>query len=149
MSQFQVKDLSKEPPRSPSIRIGGVAIIARTIDKCRADIASTVGEYCYNCPLDKYLFNFMSINSDEFKAYVAQGHSDEEIAQWVKDHGVHKTDEEIAQWSDTQDRYSYHVNSDQEMKEWFDGECIRLGLDPEKTSLFRYLEVDDATHFPA
>lgn len=30
------KDLTKEAPRSANDRIGGFAIIARTIDKCRA-----------------------------------------------------------------------------------------------------------------
>ena len=32
------KDLSKEPPRSPRIRVGGFAILARMADKGRASL---------------------------------------------------------------------------------------------------------------
>jgi Domain of unknown function (DUF5069) len=38
------KDLSKEAPRSPRIRVGGYAILGRTIDKCRALVAGNIGE---------------------------------------------------------------------------------------------------------
>lgn len=39
------KDLSTEPPRSARERIHDYAIIARTLDKCRASIAGMLGEY--------------------------------------------------------------------------------------------------------
>ena len=39
------KDLMKEAPRSPRIRVGGYAILGRTIDKCRALDAKTSGIY--------------------------------------------------------------------------------------------------------
>ena len=48
------KDLSKVAPTSPRVRTGGYAILARMADKGRADIAGTVGEYHFNCPLDNY-----------------------------------------------------------------------------------------------
>lgn len=147
MTSFETKDLTKEPPRSPFVRIGGFSIIARTIDKCRATLAGVAGEYHFNCPLDKYLFDFKGIDSNEFKSYVERGHNDDEIAQWVKEHGIQKTDEEIAQWSDNRDHCSYHTDPDSEHKEWFDGECIRLGLDPATTSLFQYLDADDKASF--
>ena len=49
---MNAKDLSKEAPRSLYEKIGGFAIIARTIDKCEADLNVTKGEYHFNCPLD-------------------------------------------------------------------------------------------------
>ena len=52
------KDLTKEPPRSPRIRVGGYAILGRTLDKCRALIAGNIGEYHFDCPLDNMLFGF-------------------------------------------------------------------------------------------
>ncbi len=149
MAQFTAKDLTKEPPRSPLVRVGGFSIIARTIDKCRANIAGTAGEYHFNCPLDKYLFDFMGIDAVKFKTFVGEGHTDEEAAQWVKVNGVQKTQEEIVQWSDTQDQSTYHTNPNPEKKEWFDGECAKLGLDPEVTSLFQYLDADDKATFQA
>jgi Domain of unknown function (DUF5069) len=45
------KALTEEPPRSPRDRLGGYALMARMIDKGRADIQGTVGEYHYACPL--------------------------------------------------------------------------------------------------
>ena len=39
------KALTEEPPRSPRDRLGGYALMARMIDKGRADIQGTVGEY--------------------------------------------------------------------------------------------------------
>jgi len=93
--QGKGKDLTKEAPRSPHETIGGFAIIARTIDKCRALLWGNVGEYHFNCPLDNMLFGFKGIAGDDFKAFVETGASDEEIAQWVNGQGTSKADEEI------------------------------------------------------
>jgi hypothetical protein len=120
------KDLTKEAPRSPYEKIGGFAIIARTIDKCRATIAGKNGEYHYDCPVDNMLFSFKGITGDAFKAYVAEGHSDEEIAAWVKTSGTPKTDAEIATWSDSfKTDFSYSTNP--EKKAWFSGEFEYFG----------------------
>src|SRR5258707_13481264 len=43
--------LTKRPPRRPRCRLGGYAILPRMLDKGRAEIASTNGEFHYNCPL--------------------------------------------------------------------------------------------------
>ena len=139
---MNTKDLTKEAPRSPYERINGFAILARTIDKCRAVLGNVNGEYHFNCPLDKMLFSFKGIDAEEFKAFVATGASDEEIGEWVKSNGTEKTDEEISNWSDAfKSDFSY--TTDPEKSSWFKGECARLGLDPEKITLFDYLEVDD------
>ncbi|MFA6297396.1 MAG: DUF5069 domain-containing protein [Candidatus Paceibacterota bacterium] len=146
MNNINAKDLTKVAPRSPYEQIGGFAIIARTIDKCRATIAETNGDYHFNCPLDNLLFSFKGIKGDDFKAYVAEGHSDEEIAEWVKNNGTPKTEEEISAWSNSfKTDFSYSTNP--EKKDWFFGECKRLGLDPMKTTLFDYLEVDDKVSY--
>jgi len=143
-TNIQAKDLTKEPPRSPYETIGGLAIIARTIDKCRASLAGTIGEFHFDCPVDNMLFSFKGIKGDDFKAYVAEGHTDEEIAEWVKGQGIPRSDEEIAAWSESfHSDYSYTTNP--EKKDWFIGECERLGLDPQKTTLFDMLVEDDKT----
>lgn len=142
----EAKDLTKVAPRSAYEQISGFAILARTIDKCRATIAGTNGEYHFDCPVDKMLFGFKGIDAMEFKAFVEAGHSDEEIAEWVKTNGTEKSDEEIATWSDAfKSDYSYSTNP--EKKDWFAGECTRLGLDPMTTTLFDYLDVDDKATF--
>ena len=146
MNKINAKDLVKVAPRSPYEKIGGFAIIARTIDKCRATIMGTNGEYNFDCPLDNLLFSFKGIKGVDFKAYVAEGHSDKEISQWVKDNGTTKTKEEIKIWSDAFKK-DFSYSTDLQKKDWFAGECKRLNLDPMKTTLFDYLEVDDKMSF--
>jgi hypothetical protein len=148
MNNITAKDLTKVAPRSPYETIGGFAIIARTIDKCRAKIAGTNGEYHFDCPLDNVLFSFKGIKGDDFKAYVSEGHTDEEIAKWVKDNGIAKSDAEIEAWSKSF-RTDFSYSTDPAKKDWFAGECKRLNLDPMKTTLFDYLEVDDKASFKA
>ena len=64
------KDLIKEAPRSPRIRVGGYAILGRTLDKCRALVAGNIGEYHFDCPLDNMLFGFKGVKGDDFKAQI-------------------------------------------------------------------------------
>lgn len=140
------KDLAIEAPRSPYETLNGFAILPRTIDKCRAFLAGTAGEYHFDCPVDNMLFGFKGIDAEEFKGFVATGATDEEIGQWVLEHGESKTPEEIKEWSDHfRGDFSYSTNPDK--KEWFRGECERLALDPETTTLFDMLEVDDRVSF--
>ena len=146
MTNIQAKDLTKEAPRSPKERLGGFAILPRAIDKCRAVLANTNGEYKFDCSNDNVLFKFKGITGADLKDYIAQGHTDDEIVDWVKNHGLPKTDEEIQAWSEAFNTdYSYSTNP--EKKAWFDPECIKLGLDPAKTTLFEYLEADDKASF--
>ncbi len=142
---IKAKDLTKEPPRSAYEQIGGVAIIARTIDKCRALLAGTIGEFHFDCPVDNMLFGFMGIKADDFKAQVAAGKSDEEIAAWVKaTAATPKTDEELKAWAESHHNdFSYSTHPDK--KDWFIGECTRLGIDPHTNTLFDMLDVDDKT----
>jgi len=138
------KDLTKEPPRSPHTRFGGFVILARTIDKCRATIAGKNGEYHFDCPLDKTLFNFKGITGDDFKKFVATGATDEQITEWVKKNGKPLTDAEITVWSDKTEADNY---SDKPAKKpWLEGENKRLGL-PESGTLFDYLDADDKACF--
>lgn len=138
------KDLTKEPPRSPKAIIGGFAILGRTIDKCRAKLWGNVGEYHFDCPLDNQLFSFKGFNGKDFQKYVAAGHTDEEIALWVKNHGTPKTDGEINQWSAEQ--IANHYSQDPDKKAWLEGENARLSL-PKNGTLFDYLDADDVKSF--
>jgi hypothetical protein len=94
------KDLTKEAPRSPRVRVGGYAILGRTLDKCRALIGGNIGEYHFDCPLDNMLFGFKGVKGDDFKAEVEKGASDEQMAKWVDTHGTSKTEDEKRRWSE-------------------------------------------------
>src|SRR5512133_3650699 len=94
------KDLTKEPPRSPKTRVGGYAILGRTIDKCRALVAGNVGEYHFDCPLDNMLFGFKGLKGHDFKSQIEQGAGDEEIVEWLSQNGEKKTVDDIERWAD-------------------------------------------------
>ncbi|HEY8899365.1 MAG TPA: DUF5069 domain-containing protein [Chthoniobacterales bacterium] len=139
------KDLTKEAPRSPRLRLGGYAIIARTIDKGHAHLAGATGDYHYDCPLDNYLFGFKGVTGDAFKEQLAAGATDEELVAWLDAHGTPKTAEEIKAWSDSVE--AANPAKDPEKRRWFQGELAKLNLDLENTTLFDWLEADDKATF--
>jgi hypothetical protein len=115
------------------------------IDKGRATLNGTNGEYHFNCPVDNMLFQFKGVDGEEVRKLLQSGASDEEVADWIAAHGAKKTPAEIKAWSEAKEQL-YYTNIP-EKKEWFDGECRRLGLDPARTTLFDYLEEDDRVSF--
>ncbi|HKP92734.1 MAG TPA: DUF5069 domain-containing protein [Chthoniobacterales bacterium] len=140
-NQVTGKDLTKEAPRSPRVRIGGYAILGRTYDKCRALLGGNIGEYHFDCPLDNMLFGFKGVKGDDFKAEVEKGATAEEMARWLDTHGAKKTPEEVKAWSDEVEAANPYHNP--EKREWFEEQLKVYNLNPEKTTLFDWLEVDD------
>lgn len=97
------KDLSREFPRSPRESLGGYLIAARTLDKCRADLAGTVGDYRFNCSIDQRFFGFAGIDADEFRSFVATGATDKEVAAWIEAHAMPRPRSVIWDWNREQD----------------------------------------------
>ncbi|MDQ3118927.1 MAG: DUF5069 domain-containing protein [Verrucomicrobiota bacterium] len=135
------KDLTNEAPRSPKTRLGGYVILGRTLDKCRALLWGNIGEYHFDCPLDNMLFGWKGVKGDDFKAEVEKGASDEEMAKWMDAHGEKKSLEEVTAWSEQMITTNPHENP--EKREWFAEQVKPHGLDPAKTTLFDWLDVDD------
>lgn len=80
------RDLRREEPRSPYEELGGEVHAARTLDKCRATLAGTNGEFQFGCPMDRHFFEETGIDMQEFEDFVATGARDEEVAQWIQQH---------------------------------------------------------------
>jgi hypothetical protein len=137
------KDLTKEAPRSPRIRVGGYAILGRTIDKCRALVAGNIGEYHFNCPLDNMLFGFKGVKGEDFKAQIEQGAGDQEMIDWLTQSGEKKTAEENRRRAEEAESSSLYNHP--KKRELFSEQVKKLGLQPEKTTTFDWLEVDDKT----
>ena len=95
------KDLSQEPPRSPRALLGGYVLVARMLDKARAEFCATAGEYIFNCVLDRNFLTFKGIRAEEVLALLASGWTDEEVLQWIDSNGDPRTAEEIKSWSDS------------------------------------------------
>lgn len=93
------KDLNINFPRSPRETIAGYVIAGRTLDKCRAVIAGTNGDYHFDCPLDGFFFEFTGISADAFKTFVASGADDTDVASWITRNATKRERHEIVQWN--------------------------------------------------
>jgi len=116
------------------------------LDKGRAEIAGTGGEYHYNCPLDQHFLKFAGIDPLALREQLAAGLGDGEILQWIGNHAMHpRTDLEIAQWS------AYHEGrgpTSVEQREWFQSLHREIGsLREDVASWSDLLDLDDYVSF--
>ena len=137
-------NLTQRPPRSPRVRLGGYVILARILDKGRAELAGTAGDYKFNNPLDNVLFGFAGVTADAFLAQVKTGAGDFEMLQWFGAQAK-KAPHEIAAWSAWTETF---VENDVETREWLAGRIKEM--DARRVdigSLFDYLDFDDYLAF--
>jgi hypothetical protein len=87
-------DLTQRPPRSPYDCLDGLSWMPRLIDKARAKLAGTLGEYVYNSGCDRAYFRFLGITPEAFLEAVAQNQTDEGIAAWLRLHAKPLSDQE-------------------------------------------------------
>jgi hypothetical protein len=107
-------DLRTAFPRSPGEKLAGYVHLARMIDKCRATLAGTQGEYIYPCPLDKRLLEFAAVTPGQFTEAV-RGKTDQAIAEWFRKAAKPHGPAEIEQWNqamlargpDTDEKWDY------------------------------------------
>ncbi len=92
-------DLNTGFPRSPRETLGGYVVAARTLDKCRAEIAGTLGEYHFDCPLDNVFLEFVGITADAFREKVVTGATDEEMATWIQENSKQTESRDVIQWN--------------------------------------------------
>jgi hypothetical protein len=70
------------------------------LDKGRATIASTNGEYHYACPLDHRFLDFLGVDPDALKEQLAEGKGDVAILAWILENAKnHPTEFAIDAWS--------------------------------------------------
>src|SRR5690242_2796556 len=139
------RDLTTQAPHSPRERLAGFVIAHRAVDKCRASLAGTVGEYVYDCPLDKLLFDFKGITSQQFETAVQASTDYEEVGTWLQTNGAKKTPAEIEAWSDETEHSSPMRNP--EKRAAFMQNCSTLFLNPHTNTTFDWLEADDRASF--
>ena len=92
-------DLTTTFPRSPRETLGSYVVAARALDKCRAELAGTQGEYHFDCPLDQIFFTFAGITGAQFKEFVATGATDNEVAVWLSQQPQARETAEIVVWN--------------------------------------------------
>ena len=93
-------DLIKNFPRSPYEKVDGYMMLGRTIDKAHATLQGLLGEYMYDCPLDKRLFGFLGISAHQLLELVENSENDEDVVDLLKTIQVERNTEEIKQFND-------------------------------------------------
>jgi hypothetical protein len=91
------------------------------------------------------LFSFKGINAGQFTAAVQTAKTYDDVGAWLQANGTKKTPAEIKAWSDEAEAGSMMKNP--EKRACFIENCTRLGLNPEKSSTFDWLEADDRASF--
>jgi hypothetical protein len=91
------------------------------------------------------LFSFKGITGEQFKTAVQASKNYEDIGAWLQAHGTAKTSAEIKTWSDEMEAGSPMKNP--ERRAYFIENCSKLGLNPETTTTFDWLEADDRASF--
>jgi hypothetical protein len=139
------RDLTKQAPHSPRERLAGFVIASRAVDKCRASLAGTLGDYRFDCALDNSLFSFKGITCEQFKTAVQAATNYEQIGAWLQANGTARTPLEIKTWSDGMEAST--LLKDPEKRDHFIQRCSELGLNPQMNSTFDWLEADDRSSF--
>jgi hypothetical protein len=143
---YATPDLTQHPPRSPRLRLGGYVILARAVDKGRASLAGKLGDYHFNCPLDKRFFRFTGIEADALLELLKQGKGDGEIVEWVAQASTTKPSPwEVAQWS------AYNEQRSADTLEARQRTVTQLtALGPKRSDIltgFDFLDLDDYVTF--
>jgi hypothetical protein len=77
-------DLRRQSPRSPREQLAGYAHLGRMVDKCRATLNGTLGDYIYPCPMGRLLLDYAGIAAESFTEVVKSSSSDEAVAEWFR-----------------------------------------------------------------
>lgn len=93
--------ITQKYPRSPKVMLGGMAHLARFIDKVRMRHAGLIPDYNYiTTGFDKFLLETLRITGEDFEKRVLAGGTDEEILAWVKTQARPLSDEDLRQWNE-------------------------------------------------
>lgn len=139
-------DLTKRAPRSPRVRLGGFVILPRMLDKGRASVSGTNGEYKYNCPLDQHFLSFVGIDAQAVLEQIKGGKGDGEILAFILSHCTSKlSPQEISSWSAYQET---RCPSDPDSRAFF--QDMHQKMAPNRTDVatwFDLLDLDDYASF--
>src|SRR4029453_1099673 len=128
-------DLTQRPPRSFHVRLGGLVILPRMLDKGRATRAKKNGEYKYRP--GPHLVRFLGFDPEALLKELGAGKGDGEILGWVQAHSrIPRASWEIEAWSAYMERrgpdsdgetlagfaeyIGQHSKTREDIKTWFD-----------------------------
>jgi hypothetical protein len=130
-------DLTQRPPRALRQRLGGYVILPRMLDKGRATLVRTNGEYNYNSTTDQRFTGFVGIDAEALLRELQAGRGDGEILDWINAHArTPRQPWEIEAWSASMERrgpdsdaetlagfaeyIGQHSTTREDIRSWFD-----------------------------
>jgi len=120
------------------VKMEGYVHLARMIDKCRAMLAGTEGEYIYPCPMDERLMKFAGITDKEFTATVKANPSEEGVTQWFKKASTPHQQVEQNEWNEMM---LTRGPSTPDKQKYFNK--LRDAVDPSRTDLTAWSDLQD------
>ena len=135
---WNLMNLRSSFPRSMRVKMAGFVHLARMIDKCRAVLAKTEGEYIYPCPMDDRLMEFAGITADQFTAAVKVNPSDDTVTKWFTQTAKAHTPAELESWNRMMlSRGPSTPQSMVKFKKYLDA------IDPSRTDLTAWADLQD------
>lgn len=120
------------------VKLESYVHLARMIDKCRAMLAGTEGEYIYPYPMDGRLMEFAGITADQFTAAVKPNPSDEAVEKWFTQTAKVHSPAELEAWNQMM---LNRGPSTPEKQEYFNN--LRDAIDPSRTDLTSWADLQD------
>src|SRR5512134_2473813 len=131
-------DLRTQFPRSMRVMVAGYVHLGRMIDKCRAVLSGTEGEYIYPCPMDERLMGFAGITSEQFTAAVKANPTDEDVVAWFRQAAKPHPPEHLEAWNrELLARGPSSPESAERFKKYRDA------IDPSRTDITAWADLQD------
>jgi hypothetical protein len=95
-------DLTKNYPRSPRETLLGIPMLPRMLDKARAVLSDTVGEYVFGekSPFDMAALQYLGLSPGEFLEGVRESPDDAAMTRWLDAHARKTTPAQAADFSE-------------------------------------------------
>ncbi len=79
-------DLRKSPPRSPKLKLDGLAMLPRTIDKVRASLpGGDMGVYRIK-GFSQTMLDKIGVSEEQLREAVLNAKNDDDVAKWLREH---------------------------------------------------------------
>ena len=118
--------------------VAGYVHLGRMIDKCRAVLSGTEGEYIYPCPMDERLMDFAGITSEQFTATVKANPTDEDVVAWFRQAAKPHPPEHLVAWNrELLARGPSSPESAERFKKYRDA------IDPSRTDITAWADLQD------
>lgn len=134
-------DLRTAPPRSPNRELGGLLMLARTIDKVRATFpGGDLADYQID-GFSRRLWKELGISQADFEAAVAAAKTDDDVVAWVRAHS------DVARYPEINEKLTARTVGDRIDDPEFVAKYPVASTLPHDATLFDMLDADDKASY--